>query len=169
MTTSDPPTSLADRIAVLGDEVLATAETGDCEPPGAEVFEAVLRNLAVPSETSVGLDLALHDSIARRLAWGESEAQVLADAREVCRRLLAAAQRSLNHADETRVALAVADAGSRAARIVTLLVLERAARERAALLREELAQERLGQAIERQREELAELEERLSHLAPPES
>jgi hypothetical protein len=151
-------TTLADRVAVLRDEVLATAETTDREPPGSEVFDAVLRGLAVSTET--GLDLALHDAVARRLAWGDTEAKVLADASEVCRRLLAAAQRALRDpADELLVASAVAEAASSAARIVAMLVLGRVARERSAQLREEMAQERLGQALERQREELARLEE----------
>jgi len=152
--------SLADRVAVLRDEVLATADTGEREPPGNEVFDAVLRGLATSSETTPGLDLALHDAVARRLAWGDTEAKVLDDANEVSRRLLAAAQRALRDpADELRVALAVAEAASAAARIVAILVLGRVARERAAQLREEMAQERLGQALERQREELARLEE----------
>jgi hypothetical protein len=154
------PPSLADRVAVLRDEVLATADTGEREPPGNEVFDAVLRGLASSSETTPGLDLALHDAVARRLAWGDTEAKVLDDATEVSRRLLAAAQRALRDpADELRVALAVAEAASAAARIVAILVLGRVARERAAQLREEMAQERLGQALERQREELARLEE----------
>ena len=157
---SAAPPSLADRVAVLRDEVLATADTSEREPPGSEVFDAVLRNLSLSSETAPGLDLALHDAVARRLAWGDTEAKVLADASEVCRRLLAAAQRALRDpADELLVVAAVAEAASAAARIVAILVLGRVARERAAQLREEMAQERLGHALERQREELARLEE----------
>ncbi|HEU5056433.1 MAG TPA: hypothetical protein VFU21_07900 [Kofleriaceae bacterium] len=159
MSAKSAPT-LADRVAVLRDEVLATADTGEREPPGSEVFDAVLRGLATSSETTPGLDLALHDAVARRLAWGDTEAKVLADAGEVCRRMLAAAQRALRDpADELLVAAAVAEAACAAARIVAILVLGRVARERAAQLREEMAQERLGQALERQREELARLEE----------
>jgi hypothetical protein len=110
-----------------------------------------------------GIDHALHDAIARRLAWGDSESRVLADAREVCHRLLAACRRALRDpAEEMRVAAAVAEAGSAAARILILLVLGRVARERAALLREELAQDRLLQAVERQREELGRMEEALA-------
>ncbi len=159
---SRPSPSLADRVAVLRDEVLATADnSADREPPGSEVFDAVLRGLAVSTET--GLDLALHDAVARRLAWGDTEAKVLADAGEVCRRLLAAAQRALRDpGDELQVASAVAEAASAAARIVAMLVLGRVARERAAQLREEMAQERLGQALERQREELTRLEDAVS-------
>ncbi|HYU14471.1 MAG TPA: hypothetical protein VEL05_00300, partial [Candidatus Acidoferrum sp.] len=153
--------------------VLATEEPDERETSGAEVFDAVERALsgrrrpaslapgsAVPSARAAELDLALHDAIARRLAWRDSELRVLSDAREVCRRLLAVAKRELRDPmEEMEVAEAVAEAGSAAARILIVLVLGRVARERAALLREELAQERLAQAIERQREELRRLEE----------
>jgi hypothetical protein len=266
------PRSLADRVAAFRDEVLATADGGDREPPGSEVFDAVLRILAArsassapaassaptspssvtlsvpspsspsqvppsvprassslqpsvpgaslssqpsvpgaslssppsplpspsssapsssapfssaPSSSALSLsapsssapsssapsssspssfevDLTLHDSIARRLAWRDSELRVLTDAGEVCRRLLAAARRELRAPDEEmEVAWAVAEAGSAAARILILLVLGRVARERAALLREELSHDRLAQAISRQREELARLERAL--------
>ena len=119
--------------------------------------------LSVRAETTPELDLALHDGLARRLAWGDSEASVLADGREVCRRLLAAANRALRDAEEVvRVAAATAEAGSASARIVAMLVLGRAMRERSALLREQLAQERLAQAAERQRQEIARLEGELA-------
>lgn len=158
MTTSKAE-NLADRVAVLRDEVLATADSVDGEPRGAEVFDAMLRLLAARAETGPGLDLALHDSMARRLAWGDGEARILADARDVCRRLLSAAQRALRDPDDVLlVASAAAEAGSAAARIVALLVLGRVARERAAQIREELAHERLGHALERQKEELVRLE-----------
>ncbi len=157
------PRPLADRVAGLRDEVLSAPDGGEREPPGSEVFDAVLRILSGPDPEASEVDLALQDGIARRLAWRDSELRVLSDAGEVCRRLLAAARRSIRDAeDEMAVARAVAEAGSAATRILTLLVLGRIARERAALLREELAHERLGQAIERQREELARLEQALA-------
>jgi hypothetical protein len=150
--------TLADRVAAFRDEVLAAA-TGDREPPASEVFDAVVRTLSRGRAASASeVDLALHDAIARRLAWGDSEIQILADGRDVCSGLLDAARRALRDPDEEMdVAVAVAEAGSAAARILLLLVLGRIARERAALLREELAQERLARAIERQRDELARL------------
>jgi hypothetical protein len=155
--------TLADRVAVLRDEVLATADASDGEPSGSEVFDAILRTLSARAETMPGLDLALHDSIARRLAWGDGESRVLTDSRDVCRRLLAATQRALRDpGDEMHVALAAAEVGSAAARIVALLVLGRVGRERSAQLREELAHDRLGQALERQREELQRLEDRVA-------
>jgi hypothetical protein len=155
--------SLADRVARLRDEVLLAPRGGEREPPGSEVFDAVLRVLSGGGPEASQVDRALHDGIARRLAWRDSELRVLSDAGEVCRRLLAAARRALRDPeDEMEVARAVAEAGSAASRILTLLVLGRIARERAALLREELAQQRLAQAIERQREELARLEQALA-------
>ena len=75
-------TELADRINVLRDEVLDTVEQGDRDLPGAEVFEAVVRQLAALGDSSghAGIDLTLHDAIARRLAWGDTEEAVLGDA-----------------------------------------------------------------------------------------
>ena len=58
----------------------------------AEVFDAVLRALAVTGETE-GVDLNLHDSVTRRLAWGDSEEVVLADAEMVFDRLMVAIER----------------------------------------------------------------------------
>ncbi len=157
-----PP--LADRVAARLEVVVAAAD-GARAPPGSEVFDAVLRILSGGGVDANEVDLALRDGIARRLAWRDSELRVLSDAGEV---LLAAARRSLRDPDdEMEVACAVAEAGSAAARILTLLVLGRIARERAALLREELAHERLGQAIERQREELARLEQALAAAGRP--
>jgi hypothetical protein len=148
--------NLADRLTILRDEVLATAEVGDRDPPGAEVFEAVVRGVATFGETNPGLDLTLHDAIARRLAWGDSEAQVLADASAVCERLLAAAPRALRDPVEGMLVVEIAsEVSCAAARIVALAAIGRAGRERAARLREELAQRRLREALSRQKEELA--------------
>jgi hypothetical protein len=185
--TSGAGANLAERVAGLRDEVLAAA---DGQAPGGEVFDAVVRvlsarardagsvpDVAAPDQrtapdrprptrrrpASSDLDLALHDAIARRLAWRDSELHVLGDARDVCHRLLAAARRALSDpAEEMEVARAVAEAGSAAARILISLVLGRVARERAALLREERAQDRLTEALARQREELARLEKALA-------
>ena len=67
-------TPLAERIAVLRDEVLDTVEHGDRDPPGAEVFDTLLRALAVSESMSMpDVDLGLHDAVARRLAWGDRE------------------------------------------------------------------------------------------------
>lgn len=150
--TSD---KLADRVNVLRDQVLETAELGDDESGGSEVFEAVLRHLDAHFETSPGLDMVLREAINRRLAWGESSSAILADSDGVCRRLLESAERSFREpADAARVARAVVEVSSAVSRFVTQAELARAARDRAAQLREELAQSRLRQALSRQKEEL---------------
>src|SRR5207302_8234764 len=84
------PTDLVEAVNVLRDEVLDTAEHGDREPPGTEVFDALLRTLAIGGESVPGLDLTLHDSVSRRLAWGDTEEAVLADAEHVFDRLMIA-------------------------------------------------------------------------------
>jgi hypothetical protein len=146
---------LADLVNVLRDEVLETAELGDDESGGAEIFEAVLRHLDVRLETSPGLDMVLREAINRRFAWGDAATTILADADGVCRRMLEAAERSFrDRADEARVARAVAEVSCAVSRFVTQAELARAARDRAAQLREELAQSRLRQALSRQKEEV---------------
>lgn len=153
---------LSDRVNVFRDEVLETAEHGDRESPGVEVFEAVLRQLDVPTETSPGIDMVLRDSINRRMAWGDEATAILADADRVCKRLLDAAERSLRAPnEEIAVARAVAEVGCAVSRFVTLGQLSRAGLDRAARLREELAQSRLRQAIQRQKEELDRLDKAL--------
>lgn len=153
--------SLAERIAVLRDEVLDTAEQGDHHARGGEIFDAIVRALMIMDATDPGLDLALHDTLSRRLAWGDDELAVLADAESVCQRLLAAAGRSLRDPQETAlVAELVADVGCTAARIIALAAVGRAARERSALMREQASYAGLRTALERQDEELARLEGR---------
>src|SRR5215475_2529508 len=85
---------LAEAVRVLRDEVLDTVQHGDRDPPGAEVFEALLRALTIGGESIPGLDLALHDAVARRLAWGDSEEAVLADAELVFDRLMTSTDRA---------------------------------------------------------------------------
>ncbi len=144
---------------VLRDEVLDTVEVGDRDPPGAEVFDAVIRALVAYGESTPGLDLTLHDAVARRLAWGDTESVVLADADSVRVRLIAAAQRAFREpAEELLVLEVTAEVACAASRIVALAAVGRAGRERAARLREELAQRRLGEALARQKEETRRLE-----------
>ncbi|MEO7735531.1 MAG: hypothetical protein ABIY55_31545, partial [Kofleriaceae bacterium] len=83
-------------VQVLRDEVLDTVALGDRDPPGAEVFEAMLRALSVGGESVPGLDLTLHDAIARRLAWGDSEESVLADAELIFDRLVTSVDRAFH-------------------------------------------------------------------------
>ncbi|MCA9676086.1 MAG: hypothetical protein H6709_19985 [Kofleriaceae bacterium] len=157
-------TELADRINVLRDEVLDTVEQGDRDLPGAEVFEAVVRQLAALGDSSghAGIDLTLHDAIARRLAWGDTEEAVLGDADRVFERLVKAVQRALRDPDDQIAVLETAsDVLTAAARIVALSAVGRAGRDRSARLREELAQRRLREALTEQQTTLARLEQEL--------
>jgi hypothetical protein len=154
-------TNLADRIQVLRDEVLATADRGDRDPPGAEVFEALIRHLAI-TDSGAGIDLTLHDAIARRLAWGDSEETVLGDAGDVFQRLMKACVRALRDPDEQMaVTEAAGDILTSVARIVALAAVGRAARDRAARTREELAQRRLRDALTEQTATLARLQKEI--------
>jgi hypothetical protein len=139
---------VADRVLVLRDEVLDIAERGDRDQPGSDVFDAIVRALAAYGETAPGIDLTLHDAIARRLAWGDTEEVVLADADHVFHRLAHAAGRSLREAAEEMLILEVAaEVTTQVARIVALAAIGRSQRDRTARTREELAQRRLRDAL----------------------
>lgn len=154
--------SLSDRVGVLRDEVLDTAEQGDRDPPGAEVFEALVRALAV-TDSGAGIDLTLRDAIARRLAWGDTEEVVLGDAAAVFTRLMHSAGRAFRDPDERLAVTEVAgEVMCTVARIVALAAVNRAARDRAARTREELAQRRLRDALGEQKATLARLERELA-------
>jgi len=149
-------------VRVLRDEVLDTAEHGDRDPPGAEVFEALLRALAIGGETIPGLDLALHDSVARRLAWGDSEEAVLADAELVFDRLLVSIARAFRDpVDQMRILEAATQVAGTVASIVALAAVARASRERAARTREEMAQRQLRDVLDKQKAAIARLEHEL--------
>ncbi|HUJ62132.1 MAG TPA: hypothetical protein VLX92_26680 [Kofleriaceae bacterium] len=150
---------LIEATKVLRDEVLDTAEHGDRDPPGAEVFDALIRALEVGGESVPGLDLQLHDGITRRLAWGDSEEAVLADAEMVFDRLMIAIERALRDpADRMVLIEAATQVAVTVARVVSLAAVARAARDRAARLREELAQRQLKEVLERQRSSIVRLE-----------
>lgn len=150
---------LIEAVSVLRDEVLETAEHGDREPPGAEVFDALLAALAVGGESMPGLDLTLHDAVTRRLAWGDTEEAVLADAERVFDRLLVSIDRAFrNPADRMVVLEAASQVGVTVARVVALAAVGRAARDRAETLREELAQRQLERVLEKQRASIVRLE-----------
>src|SRR3954470_18886308 len=88
-------TDIIEAVRVLRDEVLDTVEHGDRDPPGAEVFDALVRALTIGGESlSSGLDLGLHDAVARRLAWGDSEEMLLSDAEMVFDRVMTASERA---------------------------------------------------------------------------
>jgi hypothetical protein len=150
---------LVEAISVLRDEVLDTAEFGDREPPGAEVFDALLRALTIGGESVPGLDLTLHDSVTRRLAWGDSEEVVLADAEMVFDRMMIAVERALRDpADRMVVIEAMTQVAVTVARVVSLAAVGRASRDRAERVREEQAQRQLREVLEKQHASISNLE-----------
>jgi len=153
---------MVEAVNVLRDEVLDTVEHGDRDPPGAEVFDALLRALAVGGESVPGLDLALHDAVSRRLAWGDSEEVVLSDAEMVFDRVLVAVDRAFRDpADQMVVAEAATLVAVTVARVVALAAVARASRDRAARLREEMAQRQLREVLEKQKTTIKRLEQEL--------
>jgi Xaa-Pro aminopeptidase len=151
---------LVEAVSVLRDEVLDTVEHGDRDPPGAEVFDALIRALTIGGESVPGLDLTLHDSVTRRLAWGDSEEVVLADAELVFDRLMIAVDRALRDpADRMVVIEAATQVAVTVARVVSLAAVGRASRDRAARMREEMAQRQLSEVLEKQHNTIVKLEE----------
>ncbi len=150
---------LVEAVRVLRDEVLDTAEHGDRDPPGAEVFDAIVNALVIGGESIPGLDLALHDSVARRLAWGDSEEVVLSDAEVVFDRLMIAVERALSDPPDRMVIIeAATQIAVTVARAVSLAAVARAARDRAARLREEMAQKQLEVVLDKQRSSIVRME-----------
>jgi hypothetical protein len=155
---------IIERVRVLRDEVLETVEHGDRDPPGGEVFDALLRALVdgITGESPSGIDLALHDSISRRLAWGDREDAVLADAQRVFDRLIVAVERAFrDRGDQMVVVEAATSVATAVARVVSLAVAARASRDRAGRLREEMAQRQLRDVLDRQKQAIARLEREL--------
>lgn len=154
--------NLAKAIQVLRDEVLDTVSHGDRDPPGTEVFEALLRALSVGGETVPGLDLTLHDAVARRLAWGDSEEAVLADAELVFDRLLISIERAFREPTDRMVVIeAITQVAVTVSRVVALAAVARAGRDRAARMREEMAQRQLKDVLEKQKAAIQRLEHEL--------
>jgi hypothetical protein len=150
---------LGERVAILRDEVLGIVEGGSEDSPAVAVFDAVVRTLSAGLDTAAGLDLTLHDAVARRLAWGDTEETIGSAAEQVFARLARAARRAFRDPDEEMLVLeTAADVVAGTARIVALAAVARAARDRAALLREEAAQRRLREALAEQQENLHRLE-----------
>ncbi len=150
---------LVEAVKVLRDEVLDTAERGERDASGAEVFDALVRALVVGGESVPGLDLQLHDAVTRRLAWGDSEELVLADAEAVFDRLMVAIERAFRDpADRMVLVEAATQVAVTVARVVSLAAVARASRDRAARLREELAQRQLRDVLEKQRASIVRLE-----------
>jgi hypothetical protein len=150
---------LIEAVSVLRDEVLDTVEHGDRDPPGAEVFDALIRALSIGGESIPGLDLTLHDSVARRLAWGDGEEVVLADAEVVFDRLMTAVERALRDpADRMVVIEAATQVAVTVARVVSLAAVGRASRDRSERLREEMAQKQLELVLDKQRSSIVRME-----------
>ena len=156
-------TELGERIAVLRDEVLDVVAGGSEDAPAVAIFDAVVRSLSAGPDTAAGLDLTLHDAVDRRLAWGDTEQAILDDADLVFARLARAAQRALRDPDEEMLVLeAAAEVVCSTARILGLSAVGRAGRDRAAALREELAQRRLREALDEQTRNLRRLRDEVA-------
>jgi len=150
---------LVEAVSVLRAEVLHTVEPGDRDPPGPEVFDALIRALTIGGDSVPGLDLTLHDSVTRRLAWGDSEEAVLSDAELVFDRLMIAIERAMKDpADRMVVIEAATQVAVTVARVVSLAAVGRASRDRAARLREEMSQRQLREVFEKQRASIVKLE-----------
>jgi hypothetical protein len=136
---------------------------GEREVPGTELFDATLRLLGSAAERRGDeepddADGPMKDAIKRRLAWGDEERAILSDASAVSERLLAAARPCLvGPHEDIELSIAVTEAGASVGRVMTLALARRVARQRAAHVREERAEQRLIEALERQRSEIAEL------------
>jgi hypothetical protein len=153
---------LTEAVRVLRDEVLDTVRHGDRDPPGTEVFEALLRALSFGGESVPGLDLALHDAVARRLAWGDREEAVLADAELVFDRLMISVDRAFRDpADQMVVIEAATQVAVTVSRVVALAAVARAGRDRATRMREELSQRQLKDVLEKQKAAIQRLEHEL--------
>ena len=153
---------LTEAVRVLRDEVLDTVRHGDRDPPGAEVFEALLRALSIGGESVPGLDLALHDAVARRLAWGDREEAVLADAELVFDRLMTSVDRAFRDPDDQMVVIeAATQVAVTVSRVVALAAVARAGRDRATRMREEQSQRQLKEVLEKQKATILRLEHEL--------
>jgi len=153
---------LTEAVRVLRDEILETVEHGDRDPPGAEIFDALLRALAIGGESVPGLDLQLHDAVSRRLAWGDTEEVVLADAERVFDRVMIAADRAFRDPSDQMVVIEQAtQVAVTVARVVALAAVARAGRDRSARSREEMAQGQLRDALDQQKATIQRLEHEL--------
>ncbi|MBK7540150.1 MAG: hypothetical protein IPI49_33310 [Myxococcales bacterium] len=156
---------LVERVAVLRDEVLDVSGVGASDAC-AEIFEAVLSALTLGTESIAGIDVTVQDSVARRLAWGDSESQLLADAEWLFDRLLIACERAFRDHDDQMVVIEAATGVSvMLSRALARHAVARAARDRASRLREEMAQRQLLDAVDKQAQRIAERERELAERA----
>src|SRR5204862_5999248 len=106
-----------------------------------------------------GVDLNIHDAVARRLAWGDSEEMVLVDCELVFDRLVLAVERAFRDPDDQLTVIeAATQVAVGVARVVAMAAVARAGRDRAARLREELSQRQLRAALDKQKENVSRLE-----------
>lgn len=148
-------TDLVERLAVLRDEVLDAAG-GGASDSSAELFEAVLSALTLGSESVAGIEVTVQDAVARRLAWGDSEAQLLSDCEWVFDRLMVAVERGFRLADDRMVVIeAATQVAVMVSSAIAMHAVARAARDRATRLREEMAQRQLRDAVEKQVQRVA--------------
>ena len=167
-----PNSELIEELRGLRDDLLETSQHGDREPPGTEVFEALLRALAVDVAASEAVEAAgpqgsaidqwLLDAVSRRLAWGDSEEAVLADAEQVFDRLLIAADRALADPESQMLVMAaMTQVAVTVSRVVAGAAIARAGRDRAARLREEMTHRQLKAVLEKQKTSILRLEREL--------
>jgi hypothetical protein len=146
---------LVERVAVLRDEVLDTSGAGSSDGCH-EVFAAMLAALTLGKDSTRGIDTAVHDALTRRMAWGDSEAQLLRDIERVFDRLMIAVERAFRDFTEQMV---VIEAATRVAmmfaRGIAVHAVARVARDRITRVREEMAQLQLREAVESQTRRLA--------------
>jgi hypothetical protein len=158
---------LTSAVRGLRDELLDPVAPGDREPPGTEVFEALLRALAARAEVAVrpaepALDATLQDAVARRLAWGDSEEAVLADAEQVFDRLLAGVERALGDPESQMTVIeAMTQVAVTVSRVVAGAAVVRAGRDRAARSREEMTHRQLKDVLAKQKASIQRLEHEL--------
>jgi len=141
---------LGERLEVLRDEALNTAEYGT-DAPGGEVFDAIVSRLTHMNDTDPGLDMILRDGLNRRLAWGESPSTVIVDCDSVGKRLLAAVHRSFRDPEETaKVVVIISEVTCSAARHLARNAVQRASKERALQRRELMVQRQLSTVLGQQ-------------------
>lgn len=146
---------LVERVAVLRDEVLDAAGAGASDSC-SELFEAVLSALTLGGESVAGIEVTVQDAVARRLAWGDPEAQLLADAEWVFDRLMVAVDRGFRVADDRMAVIeAMTQVAVMVSRAIALHAVARSAKDRASRLREEMAQRQLRDAVEKQLQRLS--------------
>lgn len=160
---------LVERVSVLRDEVLDVAGVGSSEAC-SELFDAVLSALTLGSDSIAGIDVTVQDAVARRLAWGDSETQLLIDAEWLYDRLLIASERAFADYDDQMVVIeAATQVAIMMSRALARHAVARATRDRASRIREEMAQRQLLDAVDKQAQRITakerEASQRVDELA----